>query len=303
MSSFLKKTALLSAIVLICLFPFGCGNNSKDADIITTLYPQYDIARQIAGGKLSVRLLIPFGTEIHGYEPTAKEIVAANNAKLFIFTDLLLERWVEGLIAHDVNTLDLSKCFTLEPLSSPGYGAEDLHYWTDPTTILQLIDAILAEIIEADPENEAFYTENAREYYLEIEDLHLDAAAYFSKLQNPQIYFAGHNAMGAFGARYGISIRALSESFKPDADLTPKQLESIIEELTAAGSHFLFTEELTEPRAALTIKSQLEKRGHQLTLLELHGYHNISKHQNEQGVTYADLFRQNLINIKTALDD
>lgn len=300
MSRLIKIIALTLALALICPVLAGCGD-TKNADIVTTLYPQYDIAKQIAHDKLSVSLIVPFGSEIHGYEPTAKDIVAINKAKLFIFTSFEMERWVGGVVSHDVNALNLSGKYTLAPYDPND--ADTLHYWTDPTVILQLINVVRDEIIKIDPENEAYYTQNANSYYEEIENIHREATEYFSAKAKPLIFFAGHNAMGAFGKRYNLSITALSENFQPDADLTPRQLQSIIAELKETGAHYLFIEELVEPRAAQTIINQLANENYELTLLELHGYHNISKEQNKQGVRYADLFKRNLANIKKALGD
>jgi len=300
------KSLFMTYLLLLNLILVGCmPTRNQSIDIITTLFPQYDIAKQISGDKLSVSLLTPFGTEVHEYGPTAKDIIRIKESKLFLFTSHEMERWVSGILDNDTNAINLSERFTLLPYEHGAISqdeADQMHYWTDPTTILQLITVIKEAIINIDPDNTSYYEYNASAYYGEIKAIYLDADHFFSNLNQPTVFFAGHNAMGAFGNRFNLSVNSLSENFKPDADLTPGQIERLKNQLRSSGSKYLFTEELVEPRAANTIKNELALEGFNITLLELHGYHNISKNQNEQGVSYADLFRQNIVNLKQAFN-
>jgi zinc transport system substrate-binding protein len=321
----MKRIALLSFIVFISIVLSACSNPKK-ADIVTTMFPQYDFARQIVGDKMTVSLLIPPGAEIHDYEATSRDMVAIKEAKLFIFTSLEIDTWikdVDQIVGINTLYLDLSQSYSLEEhhhddehehatslsttLDDHDHDHEDeneIHYWTDPTTAIQLIEAILEKIIEIDPINAQYYEDNAHEYIHEIEELHHDMDAFFMNetYHDSTLYFAGHNALGAFGYRYHLNIVSLFEGFKPDADLTSSELIQFVNQVKTAQTYHLFIEELVEPKAALRIKSELAKENYVLTLLELHGYHNVTKSQLEDGVTYRDLLEQNFENIKLALN-
>jgi zinc transport system substrate-binding protein len=319
----MKKIALLGFIWMLTLGLVAC-TNSKKADIVTTMFPQYDFAKQIVGDLMTVSLLIPPGAEIHDYEATSQDMVAIKEAKLFIFTSFDIDTWIKDidqLTDDDTLVLNLSESYTLsehehehdhemEVLSTQIEDDHDheheneIHFWTDPTTVIQLIEAILEKVIEIDPENTAIYEENAHDYIHEIEELHHDIEEFLmSELYHDStIYFAGHNAMGAFGERYHLNIVSLFEGFKPDADLTSSELILFVNEVKSSNTMYLFIEELVEPKAAEKIKSELAKENYNLSLLELHGYHNITKSQMEAGVTYRDLLEQNIENIKLALN-
>lgn len=322
----MKKIALIVFISILSLVLFACSN-SKKADIVTTMFPQYDFARQIVGDKMTVSLLIPPGAEIHDYEATSQDMVAIKEAKLFIFTSLEIDTWikdVDQMIGSDTIAINMSSSYVLEDhehddehmhtstLSTLIEGEDDhdheneneIHFWTDPTTAIQLIEAILEKIIEIDPENASFYEENAHEYIHEIEELHheIEEMLMSEPYRESTLYFAGHNAMGAFGERYHLNIISLFEGFKPDADLTSSELIQFVNEVKTSNTLFLFVEELVEPKAALKIQSELAKENYLLTLLELHGYHNITKSQMEAGVTYLALLEQNFDHIKLALN-
>ncbi|MFA5525646.1 MAG: hypothetical protein WC992_02365, partial [Acholeplasmataceae bacterium] len=62
-------------------------------------------------------------------------------------------------------------------------------------------------------------------------------------------------------------------------------------------------EELVEPKAALQIVNELASKDYELNLLVLHGYHNITSKEKEEGARYIDLFSSNINHIKLALNN
>ena len=81
--------------------------------IVTTLFPQYDFARQIAGDNAEVILLLPPGVESHDFEPTPSDMILINKADLFIYTGDEMEPWVatilDSLENEDLKVLDVSE--------------------------------------------------------------------------------------------------------------------------------------------------------------------------------------------------
>lgn len=295
---------------------FSSCTQIQYANIVTTMFPQYDFAKQIAGDDYSVSLIIPPGAEIHDYEVTSQDMAKIRESRLFIFTSLEIDNWI-----GDVNTIggektivvNLSECYTREPLS---YGepiltplddesehANELHYWTDPTTAVQLMNAILEKIILLDPNKEGQLRERASDYIAQIDELNTEIHDYITdhNFLGSTLYFAGHNALGSFGQRYGLNILSLFEDFKPDVDLTSNELITFTNQVKMTNTHYLFIEELAVPKAANTIMNQLASDEYQLNLLEFHGYHNVTQSDFEEGVTYRDLLERNFINIQIAL--
>lgn len=303
----MKRKIKLTLLPLLIATLSGC-QNSKEADIVASSFIGYDLATMIVKEKMSVRNVIPWGGELHDYEPTPREIGAINNAKLFIYTSNELEPWIKGLVSQP-NALALSDSYELLPYNHDEMSEEtpsdhnhsSLHFWTDPTNYLQLINKVRDYIIELDPVNSSYYTSNALEYYESIEATHIALSEYRDNIDKPTLFFAGHNALDAFSNRYDLTIRALSESYKPDAVETPIQLENLINEVVNHDVHYLFIEELAEPKVALQIKNELSKRNYELTLLELHSYHNITKSQAKDGINYGNLFAKNFANIRQAI--
>ena len=55
--------------------------------MVTTPLPLYDFAKNVAGSRADVSLLLPPGLEPHGFEPKPADIMKLNSADLFIYTE------------------------------------------------------------------------------------------------------------------------------------------------------------------------------------------------------------------------
>ncbi len=86
----------------------GCGegsNISSDTEtdpnkltVVATLFPQYDFAREIAGDKANIILLLPPGMESHSFEPAPGDIITIHNSDIFLYTGDEMEPWVSGIV-------------------------------------------------------------------------------------------------------------------------------------------------------------------------------------------------------------
>ena len=108
-------TAFISFLILIIIMislvlvfkPDAIIKDENKVQIVATLFPQYDFAKQIVGDKAEVTLLVGAGVETHNFEPTAKDMVTMlDNTDIFLYTGTFLEPWTEDI----VETLKESEC-------------------------------------------------------------------------------------------------------------------------------------------------------------------------------------------------
>lgn len=125
----MKKILTVILVVLLASALFGCTQNQNTSDlnqneeennkikIVTTLFPQYDFTRQIAGDKAEIVLLLPPGSESHSFEPTPNDIITIDNSDIFIYTGKYMEPWADKIIQssdnEDIHILDVSNGITL----------------------------------------------------------------------------------------------------------------------------------------------------------------------------------------------
>ena len=65
---------------------------------VTTIYPQYSIAREIAKDKANVKMLLKPGQEMHSYEPSPKDIKEIQDADIFIYNGGHSDAWVDEML-------------------------------------------------------------------------------------------------------------------------------------------------------------------------------------------------------------
>lgn len=292
----MKKIYIL-ILFTITLTLVSCNKTKVNYNIVTTTFYEDDIVRNIVNDKLNTKSLLKPGEDLHDFRPTSKDMNHIKNANLFIFSGYKLNHWlnenVNAIKGVNTKSLDLSEYNDLN--------YNDLHFWTDPILFLNFINIIKDEIIKIDPSNSEYYINNANNYYNKILSLHNEFSNYLLN-KDVTIYFAGHNSMYYFEKRYNIEINALSNTNKPDADLTSKQILELVNLIKSSNTKYLFIEELVSPKIANTIKNELKKDNYNLSLLLLHSYHNISKEDFNNGITYYDLYKQNILNIKKAVN-
>lgn len=66
--------------------------------IVTTAFPPYDFARQLAGEEADIQMLLKPGSEAHNYEPTPQDMIAIQECDIFIYIGGEAEDWVEQVL-------------------------------------------------------------------------------------------------------------------------------------------------------------------------------------------------------------
>jgi hypothetical protein len=133
-----KQLYILVIIVLLAFLLAGCVPDDEASvvksttddkvqdgkvQIVATLFPQYDFARQIAGDKAEVTLLLPPGMESHSYEPTPSDIIKINESDLFIYTGKNMEIWSQKIIDGLLRPIFI-KMLNLLRINQPNEAAE-----------------------------------------------------------------------------------------------------------------------------------------------------------------------------------
>ncbi len=294
--------------LLFCFLLCGCGALSapkkERLQIVATLFPQYDFAREICGEKADVYLLLPPGAESHSYEPTPKDIVKITEADLFLYTGSQMEPWAEKLSGNESGgKIDVSKGTVLlsgdhiDETHREDHATEttDPHIWTNPQNAKIMVDNILKAVSELDPENARFYAENAAAYKDKLDDLDKAFEEAVASGKRKHIVFGGHFAMRYFAERYGISYASAYDACSGEAEPSPAVLIELIENMKENEIPAVYYEELSTPRAASLISEETGAK-----MLLLHSCHNVGK--GEENETYLSLMQKNLENLKIGLN-
>jgi manganese/iron transport system substrate-binding protein len=163
-----RRALLLSAA--LSLLPLTALAEDR-LKVVTTFTVIADMARNVAGDGVDVVSVTKPGAEIHGYEPTPQDIVAATDADLILWNGMNLELWFEQFLTNlgDVPSATLSEGIEPIAISSGSYeGKPNPHAWMGLESALIYVDNIAKALSSVDPDNAATYAANAETYKAEL---------------------------------------------------------------------------------------------------------------------------------------
>jgi zinc transport system substrate-binding protein len=304
-------------LILVFISCGGGARSGRDAEagieVVVTLFPLYDFARQIGGDKVEVRLLVPPGGEAHSFEPSPQDVAGVSRARIFVFTGGAMEPWAQdflsGLRNPNLIIVEAGKGIPLagkrsgedgdDGGDSDGHsrGGQDPHIWLNLLYAEKMVETITEAFIAAWPENQDYFRANGRAYADKLADLDARIFEAVKGFRHKTILCGGHFAFGYFAERYGLDYMSPYPGFTPNAEPTPRRVLRLSAALKKLGLSHIFHEELVDPRIADIISRETGAE-----LLLLHGAHNLAKKDFEGGLTFLDIMEQNLLNLRTALE-
>lgn len=138
---------------------------------VTTFTVLADMARNVAGDVADVESITKPGAEIHGYQPTPRDILRAQDADLILWNGMNLELWFEQFFRNLSDVPGVLLTDGIEPMSitEGSYdGKPNPHAWMSLDNALIYIDNIAAAFAKHDPENAETYMANAEAYKAEV---------------------------------------------------------------------------------------------------------------------------------------
>ena len=302
--------ALITAVITafsLC----GCSRSQELNDgklqIVTTIFPAYDFARQVFGNKADITLLLKPGTESHSYDPSARDIVKIDSCDLFIYNGGESDAWVENVLktTDDVNTLRMmsfvealeeEELISAEDHDEHDDAEYDEHIWTSPKNAALIVDGIRKEAMRLDAENSDLYEQNAFNYLNEILDLDRRFAELLTGESRyfvfgdrfPLLYF-----FKEYGLNYYAAFPGCSSETEPSAQTVAFLTEELKEDYTLNA---VFCIELSNRKLAETLASENE-----VPTFEFHTCHNITADDFEAKENYVSLMERNYQMLKKVL--
>ncbi|GGE54814.1 metal ABC transporter substrate-binding protein [Actibacterium pelagium] len=138
---------------------------------VTTFTVIADMAQNVAGDAAEVVSITKPGAEIHGYQPTPRDIIRAQDADLILWNGMNLELWFEQFFSNlkDVPQAILTDGITPISIAEGSYtGKPNPHAWMSLNNAMVYIDNIRDAFAQHDPENAETYAANAEAYKAEL---------------------------------------------------------------------------------------------------------------------------------------
>lgn len=317
----LKISLSLFLIITSALFFSSCSVPSSNENlngklkIVTTIFPQYDFARQIGKDKVSLKMLVTPGGESHSYEPTPQDIAAVSECDIFICVGGESDVWsnviLKSIDTTNIAVIKMMDCVeTVEEEISDGMTEKlpteneeeeeieyDEHVWTSPKNALAISSAIEKAMISSDEKNADFYKANFEEYAEMLNKLDNEFREAVSKAENKTLIFGDRFPFRYLFDEYGLKYYAAFPGCSTDSDVSAKTVMFLIDKIKENKLSTVFYIEFGAKKIADTISSETGAE----TLL-FHSCHTLSKEDFEGGITYIELMYKNLENLKRGLN-
>lgn len=298
--------------VLFAVLIAGCAGGDKMAgngfDIVCSSFPPYDFARNIARGGAQVRLLLPPGSDSHSYDPKPADIIAVQDADLFIFGGGESDEWVERILDSvdfpEENTLAMTSCVkTVNEQAKEGMeggddGEVDEHVWTSPVNAIKICEKITDILCERDSENAALYRRNFSDYkekLISLDDGFRDAVR--GGVRKTLVFgdrFPFRYLADEYGLDWWAAFPGCAEMTEPSA----KTVCFLIDKVRAEKIPVVFYVEFSNGKICDTIAGETGAKP-----MLLHSCHNLTAAEFKSGIDYVDIMQKNIAAIKEALGD
>lgn len=213
--------------------------------VVTTFTVIADMAQNVAGDAADVVSVTRPGAEIHGYQPTPRDLVRAMDADLILWNGLNLELWFEQFLSNlgDVPSVTVSDGIAPISIASGSYeGKTNPHAWIGADAAMIYIDNIQKALSDADPANAALFAQNAARYKDQITATLAPLRAQIEQLPHDKRWLVTCEGAFSYLARdFGLQELYLWP-MNTDAVGTPQQVRAVIDGVRANQIPVVFCE-------------------------------------------------------------
>lgn len=321
-----KWIALLCAASMVGASLSGCAKDTSSPGdtedgklrIVSTIFAPYDFTREIAGGDAEITMLLPPAAESHSFEPTPRDIITIQNCDVFIYVGGESDAWVEDVLSSmdtskmkmvslmdcvEVVEEEIVECMEDEHHDEDEDSGEheeeheyDEHVWTSPKNAQRIVQKISDTLCEADVVHAADYKTRTEAYIKELDALDAAFQDVVDHAQRKTLVFGDRFPFRYLADAYGLSYFAAFPGCSTETEASAATVKFLIDKINAEKIPVVFHIELSNEKMTDTIEEATGAKP-----LLLHAVHNITKEDFEKGIGYLDLMKQNVENLKEAL--
>ena len=275
MTSHNKAICVTTAVVAVvgtvlalsgCASPATTSSAPTSLAVVTTTTQVADFSRQVAGTAATVTGLLQANQSVHGFDPSAKNLLDLGAADVLVTSGVGLESWLDDAIqasGFQGTVIDASTGVALLP-SVEASGANDPHIWTDPANAILMVQNISAGFAAADPAQAPAFEANAASYVEKLTALNEWITANVDQVPvAKRLLVTNHDAFTYFYTAYDITfVGSIIPSLDDNAEPSAAELDRLIAAIKASGTKAVFSETSLSPKLAETIAQEAGVKVH-----------------------------------------
>lgn len=232
---------------------------AKKFKVVTTFTIIQDIAQNVAGDAAIVESITKPGAEIHGYQPTPKDIMKAYDADLILWNGMNLEVWFQRFFENfkDVPAVIVTEGIEPMPIREGEYeGHPNPHAWMSPANAKIYIENIRQALVKYDPDNAETYNKNAKEYAEKIAQLDAPLRERLNKIPEDKRWLV--SSEGAFSyltKDYGFK-EVYLWPINAEEQGSPQQVKKVIDTVREYQIPVVFSESTISDKPARQVSKE-----------------------------------------------
>ncbi|WP_182046659.1 metal ABC transporter substrate-binding protein [Curtobacterium sp. ME26] len=203
----LRAAAALAVAAGLVVTTAGCSSAGSDRPLVAvTTNILGDVVTEVVGDAADVMVLMPAGADPHSFEVSAKEAAQLRTADLVVENGLGLEegvaRHVEAAASDGVPVFTAGDHVDALEWTTEDDSGPDPHLWTDPERMVDVVEALDADLRDAGVEptgTDAYLDELAT-----LDDEMTDAFAGIP--EDRRALVTNHHVFGYLADRYGFRV-------------------------------------------------------------------------------------------------
>ena len=174
----------------------------------------------------------------------------------------------------------------------------DEHIWTSPVNEIIMTEKICEKLSKALPEEKENFQKNAESYISQLKELDNEFRTIVENAKTNEIIFADKFPLQYFAKEYGLKYYAAFPGCGSDMEPSAKTIAFLVDKIKEDNIKAVFYLELSSHIVADAIETDTGAKP-----LQFNSCHNITQKQFDSGVTYVDLMKENVNNLKIALGE
>ncbi len=296
--------------------PASAQGQAEPLRIVCTTFPLYDWARQLTqGASVQLELLQQGGTDLHSYQPTARDILSLTEADLFFYVGGESDGWVEQALAQapsetrrDLSAMELLADRLLPVPQLEGMEEEehheeeeeeDEHVWLSLKNARAACQGLCQALQEADESQAELFQANGRQYDQALEELDDRYTQTLASASRRTLLVGDRFPFCYLAADYGLHCYAAFSGCSADSEASFETVAYLADRLEAEALPAVLILEGSDTDLASTIIQNTSSRDQEILVLD--SMQSVSPAEIEEGASYLGLMEQNLTVLQTAL--
>ena len=329
-----KIKAIVCSILIVLMFVGGgyaiyyFSKPSKNSKVIATIFPIYDITREIMGNADDIMLLEDNGVDIHNFSPTTSDMTAIAKSELFLYVGGESDKWVSDVLKttnspnlitvkllDEIESMEESKEGILDSEHSHEHNEHesntheshsehaekelDEHIWLSPKNVIVMTEKIRDSLSLIFPERKEIFRINSEKYISKIQNLNTEYSSICSN-SDKTLIVADRFPFGYLNRDYGIKYYACFSGCSTETQASADMISKLIQKISEEDAKYICVLETSDRVIANSVLNDKEcKKGVQVEVLD--SCQSVSYKQKDK-VSLYDVLLGNLEVLKKVLE-